>query len=95
MSSRKEKADHVKSAKQNRPHTCHWPGCGQQVKPAFWGCFYHWNKLPQYLKDKIWDAYRIGQEEDMRPSREYLKVAQEVNEWIQRNFNTTTPQTLF
>ena len=28
------KADYVRSAKQTRRHTCHWPGCRRQVPPA-------------------------------------------------------------
>jgi hypothetical protein len=82
MSIRK-KADYVKRQKQTRDHTCHWPGCNAQVPPAMWGCRTHWYKLPKALRDKVWKAYRPGQEVDMRPSREYLKVAQEVQDWIE------------
>jgi hypothetical protein len=82
MESKEEKVRHVKSQGQTRPHHCHWPGCDKQIPPAKWGCFYHWMKLPKRLRIKIWDTYRIGQERDMRPSREYLQVAREVQEWI-------------
>ena len=76
------KASYVQSQKQSRPHTCHWPSCSKQVPPAMWGCKPHWFKLPKYLRDKIWATYRLGQEIDMSPSEEYLKVADEVQAWV-------------
>ena len=79
------KVAHVKRATQDRPHTCHWPGCGKQVPPAMWGCTFHWYRLPKRLRDKIWNAYRSGQEQTMTPSREYLSVADEVEAWILTN----------
>jgi hypothetical protein len=51
-----------------------------------WGCYYHWMKLPKSLRDKIWAAYRIGQEKTMTPSREYLAAAREAQEWIRSNY---------
>lgn len=79
------KVDHVKSAKQTRYHTCHWPGCDRQCPPAMWGCTRHWYMLPRFLRNKIWAAYRIGQEITMTPSREYISVAREVEDWIEKN----------
>lgn len=79
------KADYVRRQKQTGNHHCHWPGCERQVPPAMWGCRQHWFALPKYLRDKIWGAYRPGQEIDKRPSDEYLAVALEVREWIARN----------
>jgi hypothetical protein len=38
--------------------------------------------LPKYLRDKIWSAYRPGQEDDMHPDSSYLDAANEVQEWI-------------
>lgn len=81
----KKKAEYVKRQQQDRPHHCHWPGCREQVPPAMWGCKEHWFKLPLVLRNKIWAAYRSGQEIDMNPSREYLKVAEEVQQWIEDN----------
>lgn len=78
------KADYVRKQNQTRPHTCHWPGCTRQVPPAMWGCRQHWFQLPKYLRDKIWAAYRPGQEIDMRPSQPYLDAAQEVDDWIRQ-----------
>ena len=77
-----EKVRHVKAAGQNRNHTCHWPGCTKQVPPALWGCKAHWYTLPSTLRIEIWRTYRSGQEVDMRPSKDYLAVAERVQVWI-------------
>lgn len=79
---RSDKVRYVLGQLQTRNHECHWPGCKKQVPPAMWGCYQHWMTLPKRLRDKIWAAYEPGQEVTMTPSREYLKVAQEVQEWI-------------
>lgn len=81
------KAAYVKSQGQDRAHHCHWPGCGKQVPPALWGCRTCWFKLPKALRDRIWAAYRPGQEKDMRPSREYLDAADAVQTWIKENYS--------
>ena len=81
-----EKVVHVKRAGQTRNHICHWPGCEKEVPPAMWGCRTHWYALPKILRDRIWSAYRIGQEDlDGRPSESYLAVARDVQNWIQEN----------
>ena len=77
-----EKVAHVLAARQTRQHECHWPGCAEQVAPARWGCRRHWYMLPQGLRNKIWAAYRAGQENDLSPSRHYVEVAREVQDWI-------------
>lgn len=79
------KVEHVRAARQTRNHTCHWPGCEEQVKPAVWGCRTHWYKLPKKLRDKIWNEYRSGQEVTLTPSRGYLAAAREVEGWILAN----------
>jgi hypothetical protein len=80
--SAREKARYVKSQGQTREHGCHWPGCAAQVPPAAWGCKKHWFMLPKELRDKVWAAYRPGQERNLTPSRRYLEVAHEVESWI-------------
>lgn len=82
------KARYVKRQRQTRPHVCHgqMPGCAGQCPPAMWGCRNCWFKLPKFLRDKIWAAYRPGQEVDRRPSREYLTVVREVQEWIDQHY---------
>lgn len=80
-----DKVAYVKSQRQSRNHTCHWPGCERQVPPAMWGCKPHWFRLPAWLRQKVWAAYVPGQERRMDPSREYLDVAHEVQDWIKEN----------
>ena len=63
-------------------HTCHWPSCDTEVPPAMWGCKTHWLCLPKQLRDRIWAAYRPGQEITKTPSPEYMAVAREVQQWI-------------
>lgn len=79
---KRKKVEHVKRAGQTRNHQCHWPGCREQVPPAKWSCLNHWRRLPKRFRDQIWNAYRIGQETDMQPSREYVAVVREVRNWI-------------
>jgi hypothetical protein len=66
----------------NEQHFCHWPGCKRVVPPSRWGCKAHWFDLPKRLRDKIWAAYRPGQEITKTPSQEYIAVAMEVQAWI-------------
>lgn len=85
-----EKAQYVKSQGQTRDHTCYWPGCTKQVPPAMWGCKEHWYMLPKPIRDKIWAAYRPGQERRLDPSRAYLDAAHEALDWIYANHPVTT-----
>lgn len=77
-----EKVEYVKRQGQSRDHHCHWTGCDKQCPPAMWGCKKHWFMLPKHLRDRVWAAYRPGQEVNMTPSREYLEVAREIELWI-------------
>jgi len=79
------KSDYVLRQGQTRSHICHWPKCGKQLAPALYMCKWHWFSLPQWIRHKIWRAYRPGQENDMRPSPEYLAVANEAQQWIKDN----------
>jgi len=79
---RSSKVAYVKSQRQTCKHGCHWPGCILQVPPAMWGCTRHWFRLPKNLRDRIWAAYRPGQERDLSPSDSYMDVAREVQLWI-------------
>lgn len=81
----KDKAEYVRRQRQTRPHHCHWPGCDKNVPPALWGCRDHWFRLPLLLRNRIWAAYRPGQEKDMKPSRAYLEAAEAVQKWIKEN----------
>lgn len=77
-----KKVRYVTSQLQTRQHTCHWPGCEQQVPPAMWGCRKHWSMLPSHIKTAIWGSYRPGQEQTGDPSYAYIKAAQEAQTWI-------------
>lgn len=83
-----EKAAHVLSQGQWRDHECHWPGCPRQVPPARWGCKEHWFMLPKNLRDKIWAAYRPGQENTRDPSPAYIAATREAQAWIAANHGT-------
>lgn len=85
MSKMSEKVEYVKAQEQTRDHCCHWPGCTKQVKPALWGCRLHWGRLPRRLQLMIWQAYKPGQEVNGTPSKEYIKAAKLVQEWIKEN----------
>lgn len=84
MSSKSEKVEHVlsESKKGSHGHVCHYPGCGRECPPAKWGCRSCWFKLPKHLREKLWAAYRPGQETDKRPSREYIEVAEEIEAYV-------------
>ncbi len=79
-----EKVEHVRAAagSDTGGHHCHWPNCPNAVPPAMWGCKTHWFTLPRVLRTKIWNAYRPGQEQSKDPSRVYLEVVREAQEWI-------------
>ena len=81
------KADYVRreARKGAGGHHCHWPGCYAAVPPAMWGCKRHWFALPKGLRDKVWRTYRPGQEITKTPSKEYIAVAREVQDWIAAN----------
>lgn len=85
------KAEYVKAQGQTRKHTCHWPGCTQQVPPAMWGCSKHWFSLPLRLRNWIWATFKPGQEVTLSPSAEYMKAATAVQQWINAGGTKTTP----
>jgi hypothetical protein len=47
-----------------------------------WGCRFHWFQLPKTLRDRVWAAYRPGQEETGNVSEDYVAVARDVQRWI-------------
>lgn len=81
------KVTHVMRAGQTRAHRCHWPDCPVEVPPAMWGCRAHWYSLPKHFRDAIWATYRPGQENDGKPSRAYVIVAQQVRDWITQHLH--------
>lgn len=96
MSTKADKVAYVLRQGQRRNHTCHWPGCEQQVPPARWGCRRHWFALPKHIRDAIWRTYRPGQEISMTPDAGYLAAAREAQAWIakHRKDSAERPNTL-
>jgi hypothetical protein len=58
-----------------RPHTCHARGCEVPVKPELLMCYAHWRKVPSQVQRAVWAAYRPGQCDDMRPSKDWHLAA--------------------
>lgn len=53
-------------------HRCHATGCNTEVPPKMFMCRKHWYALPKWMRTRIWDLYRSGQEIDKEPSELYL-----------------------
>jgi hypothetical protein len=47
-----------------------------------WGCRAHWYRVPQRLRNRIWNTYVPGQEITKTPSPEYIDAAKAVQQWI-------------
>ncbi|WP_337175400.1 hypothetical protein [Paludisphaera sp.] len=60
---------------------CCWPGCGAVVPASMWGCKAHWFRLPKSIRDRIWAAYRRGQEEDGSFSPRYAEAFKAAREF--------------
>ena len=56
-------------------HVCHVPYCHTTVKPTLLMCPMHWAKVPSSLKAAVTEAYRKGQCDDRKPSREWFEAA--------------------
>jgi hypothetical protein len=76
VSTVEQKVAHVRRATQTRSHRCHAEGCEVQVPPAIFMCKRHWFMVPKAIRYEIWGLYRVGQERDLSPSREYLDAAE-------------------
>lgn len=59
----------------SRKHTCHAEECETAVPPRMLMCARHWRMVPKPLQDAVYATYRPGQENDMRPSIEWLDAA--------------------
>lgn len=58
-------------------HHCHATDCTKEVPPQMWGCKRHWFMLPLAIRNRIWQTYRVGQCDDMNPSRDYCLAARD------------------
>lgn len=79
------KSNYVRRQGQTRKHSCHWPGCAEQVPPAMWGCRAHWLALPQKIRSRIWATFVPGQEVRGTPTQEYLEAAATAQRWIEEH----------
>ncbi len=55
-------------------HTCHNPNCGRPLPAHLVSHRSAWFALPKTLRDAIWRHYRAGQEDDKRPTMEYINA---------------------
>ena len=55
-------------------HHCHAVGCETRVPPKMFMCLAHWRRVPRELQRAVWANYRPGQEDDKRPTAEYMRV---------------------
>lgn len=64
------------------PHTCHARGCEKRVLPEMLMCAPHWLMVPRSIQRAVWLAYRPGQCDDMRPSKEWHRAADGAIGWV-------------
>lgn len=56
-------------------HTCHAIGCGKECASKLLMCAKHWGLVPQHLQQRVYDTYRVRQEKDKNPSKEWFLAA--------------------
>jgi hypothetical protein len=66
----------------NSLHLCHARGCGNPVPPRLLMCLRHWRMVPIDIQRRVWKHFRPGQENDKRPSPEYIEVMKEAIEVV-------------
>ena len=76
-------------------HHCHATNCKTNVPPEMFMCKRHWFSLPQFLRKKIWATYRVGQCDDMNPSKEYCLAAIECLQYIANKEGITADVQLY
>jgi len=69
-------------ARESDKRRCLWPGCTKLVPCSMWGCRVHWYQLPVQIRNAIWNAYRPGQERDLRIGKAYVEAAKAAQDWI-------------
>lgn len=58
-------------------HCCHAVRCQVEIPPKMLMCRRHWFMVPKDLRDRVWAAYRAGQEVDKAPSTAWHEAATE------------------
>lgn len=56
-------------------HDCHARGCEVPVRPELLMCLAHWRMVPRPIQRLVWAAYRPGQCDDKRPSKQWHQAA--------------------
>lgn len=56
-------------------HTCHAKGCSNHCQPQKLMCSSCWSKVPLNLQRAVYEAYRPGQCDTKRVSKEWLAAA--------------------
>lgn len=56
-------------------HHCHATGCKIRTPREMFMCKRHWFMVPKSLRNRIWETYRVGQCDDLRPSKAYCEAA--------------------
>ena len=56
-------------------HTCHAIQCDKRIPAKMFMCRNHWFMVPKEFRDRVWAAYRPGQEDDWKITDEYAVVA--------------------
>jgi hypothetical protein len=65
-------------------HKCHAINCEVEVPPTMHMCLKHWRLVPREIQKRIWKHYRLGQCDDKRVSKEYIKAAFEAKRFIRQ-----------
>ena len=63
-------------------HQCHATACEHKIPASMWCCRRHWRMVPRAIQNSIWRYYRQGQEDDWKPSRQYLLAAKSAVEAV-------------
>lgn len=74
----------AKSPAGARKHHCHAEGCEVTVPPRLLMCGRHWAMVSSELQAEVLATYRLGQENDMRPSIESLDAMENAINHIRR-----------
>lgn len=69
---------------RQQKHVCHVHPCGAKVNPCYLMCKPHWDMVPQDLRDEIYKYYRLGQEVDKKPTREWLVASLKAIRYVSR-----------
>lgn len=56
-------------------HHCHATGCTAWCAPEKLMCLKHWRMVPTVVQRTVWQYYRVGQCDDMRPSAKWHEAA--------------------